>query len=259
MLLQNCFRLIKFVQAYFLVLLLGALCSTVSAQEWITDEVLKQLSEIRQELKILQEDVRSLKGTNQKSSVTKPDISKAESISLSGSPFIGSASAQIAIVEFSDYQCSYCRRHFQQTMPQIQKAYVDTGKVKYVMKQFPLGFHSKARGASVAALCADKLKSGNYFKAHEAIFSGNMRLERSNYVALANSLGLSQIKYEACLDNPKTSKVVDQDMAQGKSAGVTGTPAFLIGKIKDGKLINGRLIVGARPFSSFSSVVEPLL
>jgi len=229
----------------------------VSAEEWITEEVLKQLSEVRQELKGLKEEVKSLKEAMSQPSRAQAKPS-AGPIDIKDSPFIGENSAQIAIIEFSDYQCPYCRRHYKQTMPQIAKNYVETGKVKYVMKQFPLDFHAKARGASVAALCVEKLKPGRYFKAHESIFDGETALSESGYLALADSLDISQTQYKSCLGDPKMSQIVDRDMTQGQSVGVSGTPAFLVGKIEDGKLVDGQLITGARPFSSFSSVLDRL-
>lgn len=242
-------------------LLLTLVPNLLWAQEWITEEVLKQLSEVRQELKVLQDEVRSLKSelANRPTSARPSAVAKARPIEISQSPFIGEESAEIAIIEFSDYQCPYCKRHFSQTLPDIEKAYVATGKVQYVMKQFPLGFHAKARGASIAALCVDKLTPGSYWKAHEAIFSGETQLNSASYLSLAGSLGLSEEKYQKCLNDPEMSRVVDRDMADGQSVGVSGTPAFLIGKMVDGKVVNGQLVTGARPFSSFSRVVDGLL
>ncbi len=253
---HGCFALVR----VSILLLLSVFCSKAAlAEDWITEEVLKQLSELRQELKGLKEEVRSLKELVNKPSAVAPTPQKAGPVDIASSPFIGDEDAQIAIIEFSDYQCPYCRRHFEQTMPEIEIKFVDTGKVKYVMKQFPLGFHAKARGASIAALCIEDLKPGQYIKAHEAIFGGQTSLDQTSYLALADSLGINASKYQACLSDPKVSERVDQDMAQGESVGVTGTPAFLVGKVKDGKLVDGRLITGARPFSSFSNALTPLL
>jgi protein-disulfide isomerase len=231
---------------------------SAAAEDWITEEVLKQLSEVRQELKGLKDEVRGLKESMAQSAPTIAK-SKAGPINLEGAPFIGVESAQVAIIEFSDYQCPYCTRHFKQTFPDIEKNYIETGKVRYVMKQFPLGFHAKARGASIAALCVEKLKPGKYIDAHKAIFGGETSLDQSSYLALADAMGISASKYSSCLADSEMSKVVDQDMAQGKSVGVSGTPAFLVGKIKDGKLVDGRLITGARPYSSFSNVLDQIL
>ena len=234
------------------------LSSNIQAEDWITEEVLKQLSEIRQELKTLQSEVKGLKDALSNKPVAQPSI-RTGNIELSSSPFIGNKNAEIAIIEFSDYQCPYCKRHYSQTFPDIKKNYIDSNKVKYVMKQYPLGFHAKARGASIAALCVEKLKPGQYWKAHEAIFSGETKLATEDYIELAQTVGIKQSKFESCLNDSTVSQQVDSDMQQGESVGVSGTPAFYIGKIVNGEVVNGQLITGARPFSSFSSVINRLL
>ena len=230
----------------------------VSAEDWITEEVLKQLSEVRQELKVLQDEVRGLKDQLAQNPVAQ-QAPQNEPLNIAGAPFIGKDEARFAIVEFSDYQCPYCKRHYTQTFPQIAHNYIESGKVRYVMKQFPLGFHAKARGASIAALCVEKSKRGGYWKAHEAMFSGETKLARDDYLVLANSLSIKKNKFESCLDDPEMGQLVDSDMQLGTSVGVQGTPAFYIGKLVDGKVVDGQLLTGARPFSSFSSVIDKLL
>ena len=174
-------------------------------------------------------------------------------------PYLGNQNAEVAIVEFSDYQCPYCKRHFSQTLPQIDENYVKSDQVIYVMKQFPLSFHAKAHGAAAATLCVEELKPGSYWKAHEAIFSGETRLTREGYNRLASDLNIQQGEFVSCLDDPATSQRVDADIREGEAIGVSGTPAFLIGKVVDGKVVNGRLLSGARPYSAFSSIVDRLL
>jgi len=246
-------KLVKLV----LLLVISMHSVTASAEDWITEEVLKQLSEVRQELKVLQQEVRGLKDQLAQKPSVQP--SAGGTLSIADAPFAGEDNAEIAIVEFSDYQCPYCRRHFQQTLPEITKNYIDSGKVKYVMKQFPLGFHAKARGASIAALCIDKLKPGSYWKAHEAMFSGETKLANEDYLALAESLKIKSARYESCLSDPAMAKRVDNDMREGESIGVSGTPAFYIGKIEGEKVVNGQLVTGARPYSSFSAALGNLV
>ena len=229
------------------------------AEDWITEEVLKQLSEVRQELKSLKEEVRGLKSQLSQKPPVQAKQAKLAAISLEGSPILGSDKAKIGIIEFSDYQCPYCKRHYKQTFPEIDKNYIETGKVKYVMKQFPLGFHAKAKGASIAALCMENIKPGAYWDAHKSIFDGDTKLNNVSYKALAKSLNVDLGKFQSCLDDPKTSEIIDEDMAAATAAGVTGTPAFIVGEIVGGKLVNGRLVTGARPYNSFSQVLNELL
>ena len=242
------------------VILVASILSISSAQaeEWITEEVLKQLSEVRQELKALKEEVRGLKQELANKPAARP-ASKGAPLDIDGAPFIGEEDAEYAIVEFSDYQCPYCRRHFNQTLPQIEQNYVSSGKVKYVMKQFPLGFHAEARGASIAALCVDRLKPGNYWQVHKSIFAGETELAIDSYRELAGKLNINPDNYNSCLQDPEVAARVDQDMREGESVGVSGTPAFYIGKIVDGKVVDGQLVTGARPYSSFVNVLDRLL
>ena len=232
--------------------------SNLCAEEWITEEVLKQLSEIRQELKYLQQEIKGLKESLANKPVAQAPV-RAGKVDISSAPFIGNKDVKIAIVEFSDYQCPYCRRHFTQTLPDIKTNYIDSGKVKYVMKQYPLGFHAKAKGAAIAALCVEKLKPGQYWKAHESIFSGETKLNEVDYKQMAKSLGLAENKFNLCLENPEIIQQVDTNIREGEAVGVSGTPAFYIGKIVDGKVVNGQLVTGARPYASFSSVIDRLL
>ncbi|MEM7358135.1 MAG: thioredoxin domain-containing protein [Pseudomonadota bacterium] len=242
-------------------LCIGLLLSAdIHAEDWITEEVLKQLSEVRQELKALQQEVKGLKEAIAERPVANSAPTRnSGNVSIDQSPYVGNNEAEIAIIEFSDYQCPYCRRHFTQTFPEISRNYLEPGKVKYVMKQFPLGFHAKARGASIAALCVEQEKPGEYWRAHESIFSGNTKLNQESYLEMASSLGIQSAKFQACMADPKIASLVDQDLREGEGVGVSGTPAFYIGKIKDGKVVGGRLVSGARPYSTFENLLESLL
>ena len=232
--------------------------SVATAEEWITEEVLKQLSEVRQEIKGLKEEVKALKAVVEKGN-TGNDPGSGRNLDISTAPYIGNQDAEVAIVEFSDYQCPYCKRHFSQTLPQIDESYLKSNRVIYVMKQFPLSFHAQARGASIAALCVEQLKPGNYWQAHKAIFNGEIRLDKEDYQSLAASLEIDQSKFTSCLDSPAMSEQVDTDIREGNAIGVSGTPAFFIGKVIDGKVVNGQLLSGARPYASFASMIDQLL
>lgn len=244
---------------FFILSFFIAFSTTTVAEEWITEEVLKQLSEVRSELKTLQNEVRLLREQSSKSSAAKPAAKKLPNIGVSTAPTVGDSKAKYALIEFSDYQCPYCKRHYKQTFPKLKEKYVDTGKVKYVMKQFALDFHSKAKGASIAALCIEKLSAGKYWGMHESIFSGEVSLNKTAYIAYAESQGLDSKEYESCLASDEVSKRVDLDMAEGKSAGIRGTPAFVFGEVKGDEVVGIRMISGARPFTYFDNLIESAL
>lgn len=166
----------------------------------------------------------------------------------------GDANAPVTIVEFSDFQCPFCQRYFQQTYPQIIKDYVDTGKVRYVFKNFPLtSIHQQAVGAANAAACAGTQNA--FWQMHDLLFEQQSQWAGNSaatevFKSFADQLGLDTEAFNACLDNEQFSSVIFADQQEGISAGVTGTPAFFI---------NGVLISGARPYEAFAQLIEQQL
>jgi len=162
-------------------------------------------------------------------------------------PFIGNEDAPVTIVEFSDYECPFCARFYQQTLSQIKNQYIDTGKVKFVYRDFPLGFHSQAEPAAIAANCAGE--QGKYFEFHNQIFDNNGAGGKNNadYKKWAQELKLDLAKWEQCLSDPVQRQEIQKDIRDGSAAGISGTPGFII---------NGKLISGAQPFSVFQQVID---
>jgi len=162
-------------------------------------------------------------------------------------PFMGKKDAPVTIVEFSDYECPFCERFYQQTLPQIKSQYIDTGKVKFVYRDFPLGFHQQAEPAAIAANCAGV--QDKYFEYHDKIFNSGGAAGKSSadYKKWAQELGLNLAKWEACLSDPAQKQEIQKDLADGSAAGVQGTPGFII---------NGKVISGAQPFSVFQQVID---
>lgn len=196
----------------------------------------------------------------------QPDApTQAGVVSVDDDPVIGNPDAPVTIVEFSDYECPFCKQFFTATLPQIKKQYIDTGKVKMVFRDFPLPFHDPmSTKESVAANCVRA--QGNdeaYFKMHDLMFtkttSNGTGLTDADVTAMAKSLNMDMTKFGACLQDPAQTAEIKKDITDGDAAGVTGTPSFVIGaSSKDGK-INGQLVVGAQPLAAFQAVIDPLL
>ncbi len=236
------------------------LCSSLSiAQEWISEEVLQQLSEIRQELKELKTQVQKLNQVIDGATQAKKNPLVGQSISLDHLPMKGDPSAKIAIVEFTDLECGFCRRHSLQTLPKIQEHYVKTNKLQYFAMQFPLSFHRNAKGASIAALCAEQQQKGAYWHYHQGLFNKTIAFNQTAYREAAKALQLEQNQYAACLDSQAMATLIDQQSAVGSSLGVSGTPAFFIGRIKENQLVDLRLISGAQPYQNFQSIIDGYL
>ncbi|MBI2661952.1 DsbA family protein [Candidatus Woesearchaeota archaeon] len=162
-------------------------------------------------------------------------------------PFLGKKDAPVTIVEFSDYECPFCVRFYQQTLSQIKSNYVETGKAKFVYRDFPLSFHQQAESAAIAANCAGKQEK--YFEFHDKIFNNGGAAGKSNadYKRWAQELKLDIAQWEECLSDPAQKQEIQKDIRDGSAVGVSGTPGFII---------NGKLISGAQPFSVFQQVIE---
>ncbi len=173
---------------------------------------------------------------------------------------LGKASAPITVIEFTDFQCPFCSRHFTQTFGQIKKDYIDTGKVKYVSRDFPLGFHPNAQKAAETAECSKE--QGKYWEMHDKLFE--KQEEWSNlatadaakkFKEYAAGLGLSAGPFAGCLDDGKTAAEVKKDAADGSASGIDGTPGFwILGP--DGK---NQKISGAYPYDTFKTAFDGML
>ncbi len=148
---------------------------------------------------------------------------------------LGDKKAPITIIEYSDFECPFCKR-FHPTMKELVKA--NDGKIKWVYRHFPLSFHANAQKEAEATECANKLGGNKAFWAYtDAIFekttSGGTGLALEALVPIAKELGLNTTKFKKCLDSGEFADYVKQDMALGAAEGITGTPGNILIK-KDG-------------------------
>lgn len=188
-------------------------------------------------------------GTLQPTATPAPQVDFTQLIqSFAGAE--GSETAPVTIVEFSDYQCPFCRSFYNSTLPQLRREYVDTGKVRFIYKDFPLSFHPQARRYAEAARCAGD--QGKYFDMHDKIFQEQEKLGQGTVDVpfdkqWAADLGLDTTAFDTCLDSGKYAQAVQQDFADGVAVGVSGTPTFFV---------NGQQIVGAQPYSVFKQAID---
>jgi protein-disulfide isomerase len=158
-------------------------------------------------------------------------------------PSRGPADAPVTIIEFSDYQCPFCRRA-EPTVKQVLDEY--EGKVRFVFRHFPLDrIHPQARGASEAAACA--AEQGKFWEYHDELFAGDAQLDAPGLEAAAQKTGLDTAAFKSCVESRKTQALVEADVRDGEAAGVSGTPAFFI---------NGIPLRGALPFDEFKKVID---
>ncbi len=185
-------------------------------------------------------------------------------VSTDDDPVLGDKNAPVTLIEFSDYECPFCKRSFDQLLPELKKNYIDTGKVKLVFRDFPLSFHANAGKEAEAAECARAQgNDATYFKYHDQIFakttSNGTGLALTELPVIAKSLGLDVTAFQQCLDAGKFKDEVAKDMADGVAVGVSGTPSWIVGASSQDGIITGNLIVGAQPFSAFKTVIDEML
>lgn len=175
-------------------------------------------------------------------------------VPIDGAYAVGDPNAPITIIEYTDFQCPYCSRHFEQTYPQVKENYIDTGVVYYVFKDFPLTqIHPQAVLAASAARCAGEQDA--YPEMHDVLFTTQSEWSgRSDADTLFNQyaaeMGLDEAQFATCLADGTYEDNIYADLNEGASFGIDGTPAFFL---------NGYFLSGAQPYSTFVDAVEFLL
>jgi len=157
----------------------------------------------------------------------------------------GNSNAPVTIVEWSDYECPFCARFYSQTLKQLEKEYIDTGKVRFVYRDFPLSFHKNAQKAAEAAECAGE--QGKYFEMHDMLFEKGVSGGITSFKQFAEEIGLDTAEFDECLDSEAMASEVQKDFIDGQKVGIKGTPGFVINK---------QVVSGAQPFSVFQQIIE---
>lgn len=176
---------------------------------------------------------------------------------VSGDPYKGNPNAKLVLVEFTDFACPACKRHSDETTAMLQKDFIDTGKVLWIVKHFPLRMHPQAPIAAAAAECAGQ--QGRFWSMHDLLFqrseqwSGNAKVD-SVFSDYAAGLGLDKTKFSACLAGRHPLEQVLRDLYDGQSIGVRNVPAFALLRGE-----SGTMVVGARNAEQFASIIAEQL
>jgi protein-disulfide isomerase len=214
-------------------------------------EALKaQQQSIRKELSDIKELLRGRQPASQEIQPTR--------LLVGGYPAKGERGARLTVVEFSDYECPFCARHVRQTLPQLEDEYVKTGKVRYVIRNFPLeSIHKKAFRAAEAALCAGE--QGKYWEMHDRLFASQGSLE--DLPGHAQAVELEPTGFAACHGSGRHAALIRQDLTDGRHAGIRGTPAFFIGLADPTgeTVLATKAITGAVPYKTFKETLDALL
>ncbi|HUL71729.1 MAG TPA: thioredoxin domain-containing protein [Vicinamibacterales bacterium] len=181
-----------------------------------------------------------------------------EPLTVTTLPGEGSPKAKVAVIEFSDFQCPYCGKFAREIQPELEKRYVEPGKVRWLFRHFPLEqIHPFAMKAALAAICADQ--QGQFWAMHNALFARQAQLDEASVRERARNLKLDAKRFDTCLQNPVTAQV-RADTLEGNALSVSGTPTFFIGTVQpDGRVKVVQRLTGARPADQFAKVLDEVL
>ncbi len=214
------------------------------------DAILKELKAIRQELNQIKQKGLVSQG---RAKTKRPKTAK---VSTLGNLILGDLKAPITLVEFTDYQCPFCRKFYSNAYKKLKKQYVDTGKLRFVLRDLPLGFHQHAKPAAISAHCAGE--QDKFWEMHDALFDGGGKLNKDDILGYAKKIGLENVSFKSCLTSGRYNEGIKQDVTDARNASITGTPGFVVGRTTD-NFVNGTLISGTRPFSTFKKEIDKLL
>jgi protein-disulfide isomerase len=216
-----------------------------------------QVTEIQRDLA----EIKKLLAQGARAPAAKAVGFRKQTIKIGDSPFKGKVDAPVTLVEYSDYQCPFCARNYRNVMPILQEEYIDTGKLRFVMREYPLAtIHKNATNASIAALCAGG--QGKYWEMHDLLFDNQKELGVDNLKSFAGTIGLDTASFNECLDSKKSAERVRKDMAGASKLGMGGTPGFFIGLTDQSEPDNVELSVylkGAKPIDEFRASIDDLL
>lgn len=171
----------------------------------------------------------------------------------------GRADAPVTLVEYSDFTCGYCLKFFRETLPRIQAKYIDTGKVKFVYRDYPRADRGVGVDAAVAARCAGA--QGRYWAMHDRLFSEGGRLESGALKGFAKAIGLDQAVFGQCFDERRHLESIFQDRQEANRWGFHGTPGFVLMYTAAGPTEKDPAIAipGAFPFEAFAEEIDRML
>jgi protein-disulfide isomerase len=176
-------------------------------------------------------------------------------VKIESTAWLGDKNAPLTMVEFTDYQCTFCRRFHLETFPELRKKYIDTGKLRFASRDMPLDFHSNALRAAEAARCAGE--QGQFWAMRDRLVSNADRLSDDDIGGYAKDLKLDVPAFQSCLASGKYADAIRDEVTLAASYGINGTPSFVIGSsTPDG--VSGTVVVGALPLAAFEAKLKQL-
>jgi protein-disulfide isomerase len=250
-------------KAFLSICISVGLALTACAQAQSADDaaIKKEIQALKEGQQAIQKDLQEIKkllAGGRGAAPAEPALNAI--ISVDGEPFKGDKNAKLTLVEFSEFQCPFCGRHVRDTFPQLDKEYIQTGKLKYVFRDLPLeSIHKNAFKAAEASHCAGE--QNKYWEMHDRLFANQNALEEPMLAAHALAVGVDAKKFQACMESGKYSAAIRKDMAEANKYGISGTPTSVIGYTQpnDPKTIKVvKVIRGAQKIAAFKEALDSL-
>jgi protein-disulfide isomerase len=257
----------------FSIVLFGLLCGASSpmAQDRVTSSAEKpvlslqaQIDELRDGQQRLEKEIQEIKSLLQDKAAradyrTKPATPSVISLNVEGEPFRGDAKARVVIMEYSDFNCSFCARYVHEIYPLIDEAYIKTGRIKYFFRDLPAPRDTNAFLKAQAARCAGD--QGKFWEMHDWLFGNQAIRETHELASKAAALGFDSSRLDDCLASEKYAENIRRSMDSAERIGLHGTPAFLIGTAsEDGQFFWAtKTFHGADSFEAFKPMLDELL
>jgi len=231
----------KWIAVVALAVPLGAQDQGITRQQ--ADQILNELRQIRQLLE------------RQQAGNKPPEPARA-TLNLEGAQMLGSKNAPITMVEFTDYQCPFCRQFHTTTFNELKKNYIDTGKVRFYSRDLPLDtLHPNAIRAAQAARCA--ADQGQFWTMRDIMGSNPDKLDMDHLAGFATDLHLDVLAFRNCVQSDKYKNAVQGDVVEAMKIGAQATPSFVIGK-STAEGVDGEVMVGALPYVNFEQKIKAL-
>ncbi len=254
--------MLKFVKSLFLLFLVAVFCASAFAQSagaptapepGITrdqaDQILQELRQIRQ---LLARPPAAPAPAQQ-----APQQPQTAKLSIAGLTILGRRDAPLTMVEFSDYQCPFCRSFHSGTFDEIKRNWIDTGKLRFVSWDLPLEFHSNAAKAAQAARCAGD--QNKFWELRNLLIANATKLEPASVLDYAQQVPqLDFERFKACVQSDRFSADIKKSGADANALGISGTPTFLIAHTS-GDLVDGQILVGAQTYAVFDKFLKDQL
>jgi protein-disulfide isomerase len=239
----------KILVVPFIGLLTALFCSPATGEGLSREQGDALISELRQ--------IRQLLEKQQKTNAAPPAPAAPERVRLKiGREFAqGQSDAQLVMVEYTDYQCPFCNRFYTTTFPELKKQYVDTGKMRFISRDYPLDFHPHSLKAAQATQCAGE--QDKFWQLKDALMINFARVTPELITSLARDAALDMGKYQECMDSGRHLPEIKDGITAANAVGINGTPSFVVGRVT-GDYLEGYLLVGAQPFSAFEALIKEI-